>query len=176
MITLVYCPSDITWKIEKKNYEKILLLPPTNLVLHWGPFSFCLICMQIIFLWAIFYLYTCTCVTEVSCTVLPVHLFLNMNHASLISRNMPPFLSGGMFFAKKMREAQYTTMLDPLQRCFGNHWGSMLYLPALSGELLWSASILAALGGLKAENNGMFQGLWKEYLLSMLRVNFNFYF
>jgi len=37
-------------------------------------------------------------------------------------------------------------MLDPLQECFGRHWGSMLYLPALAGEVLWSASILAALG------------------------------
>lgn len=53
---------------------------------------------------------------------------------------------GGLFFAKKMRDAEYKTMLDPLQECFGKVWGSMLYLPALAGETLWSASILAALG------------------------------
>lgn len=53
---------------------------------------------------------------------------------------------GGIFFARKMRDAQYITMLDPLQNCFGQRWGAMLYLPALAGETLWSASILSALG------------------------------
>ncbi|XP_045136938.1 high-affinity choline transporter 1-like [Portunus trituberculatus] len=53
---------------------------------------------------------------------------------------------GGLFFARKMRDAQYVTMLDPLQNCFGQRWGAMLYLPALAGETLWSASILSALG------------------------------
>ncbi|XP_071532041.1 high-affinity choline transporter 1-like [Panulirus ornatus] len=53
---------------------------------------------------------------------------------------------GGLFFARKMREARYITMLDPLQNCFGQRWGAMLYLPALAGETLWSASILGALG------------------------------
>ncbi|XP_069960419.1 high-affinity choline transporter 1 [Cherax quadricarinatus] len=53
---------------------------------------------------------------------------------------------GGLFFAKKMREARYVTMLDPLQERYGARWGAMLYLPALAGETLWSASILAALG------------------------------
>ncbi|KAF2365452.1 Sodium/solute symporter [Trinorchestia longiramus] len=53
---------------------------------------------------------------------------------------------GGIFFAKKMRDCEYKTMLDPLQECYGQRWGCMLYLPALAGEALWSASILAALG------------------------------
>ncbi|XP_050709987.1 high-affinity choline transporter 1-like [Eriocheir sinensis] len=53
---------------------------------------------------------------------------------------------GGLFFARKMRDERYVTMLDPLQNCFGQRWGAMLYLPALAGETLWSASILSALG------------------------------
>ncbi|XP_066946719.1 high-affinity choline transporter 1-like isoform X1 [Macrobrachium rosenbergii] len=53
---------------------------------------------------------------------------------------------GGAFFARKMRERRYITMLDPLQERFGRRWGAMLYLPALAGETLWSASILGALG------------------------------
>ncbi|XP_018008874.1 high-affinity choline transporter 1-like, partial [Hyalella azteca] len=53
---------------------------------------------------------------------------------------------GGLFFAKKMREAEYKTMLDPLQESYGQRWGCALYLPALFGETLWTASILDALG------------------------------
>ena len=53
---------------------------------------------------------------------------------------------GGLFYARQMRDAEHKTMLDPLQDCFGQGWGCMLYLPALAGETLWSASILAALG------------------------------
>ena len=39
-------------------------------------------------------------------------------------------------------------MLDPLQRKLGKRMGGLLYLPALFGELFWSAAILAALGNL----------------------------
>jgi len=53
---------------------------------------------------------------------------------------------GGLFFATKMREAKYITMLDPLQDKYGKVMGACLYLPALLGETFWSASILAALG------------------------------
>jgi len=56
-------------------------------------------------------------------------------------------LLGGIFFAKKMRQQGYVTMLDPIQNKLGRRMGGFLYLPALSGELFWSASILAALGG-----------------------------
>ncbi|RXG62201.1 High-affinity choline transporter 1 [Armadillidium vulgare] len=52
---------------------------------------------------------------------------------------------GGIFFAKKMRDARYVTMLDPFQNLFGKRWGSMLFFPALAGEMLYSAAILAAL-------------------------------
>ncbi|XP_078494547.1 high-affinity choline transporter 1-like isoform X2 [Ciona intestinalis] len=54
---------------------------------------------------------------------------------------------GGLFFAKKMRTQGYVTMLDPLQRKLGRRMGGLLYLPALLGEIFWSAAILAALGG-----------------------------
>ncbi|XP_033109759.1 high-affinity choline transporter 1-like isoform X2 [Anneissia japonica] len=53
---------------------------------------------------------------------------------------------GGLFFAKKMREQGYVTMLDPFQLKFGKRMGGLLFLPALSGEIFWSSAILAALG------------------------------
>nr|XP_039265400.1 high affinity choline transporter 1-like [Styela clava] len=53
---------------------------------------------------------------------------------------------GGIFFAKKMREQGYVTMLDPLQRKLGRRMGGFLFIPALMGELFWSAAILSALG------------------------------
>nr|XP_039250348.1 high affinity choline transporter 1-like isoform X1 [Styela clava] len=52
----------------------------------------------------------------------------------------------GLFFAKRMREQGYVTMIDPLQKKLGRRMGGLLFLPALMGELLWSASILSALG------------------------------
>ncbi|KAF6018315.1 SLC5A7 [Bugula neritina] len=45
-----------------------------------------------------------------------------------------------------MREAGYTTMIDPFQKKLGDWMGAVLVLPALSGEIFWSASILSALG------------------------------
>ena len=56
------------------------------------------------------------------------------------------FLSGGFFFAKIMRERKYFTMLDPFQERYGPRVGGLLYIPALMGEIFWSASILSALG------------------------------
>ncbi|KAF0311639.1 High-affinity choline transporter 1 [Amphibalanus amphitrite] len=53
---------------------------------------------------------------------------------------------GGIFFAHKMREEGYTTMLDPLQAQLGRVMGGLLFIPALLGELFWSAAILGALG------------------------------
>ena len=52
-----------------------------------------------------------------------------------------------------MRREGYVTMLDPLQDAFGGRMGGLLFLPALCGEVLWSAAILAALGKL---NTGFF--------------------
>ena len=37
-------------------------------------------------------------------------------------------------------------MLDPFQRKYGERMGGLLYIPALMGEVFWSAAILAALG------------------------------
>ncbi|KAF7281571.1 choline transporter [Rhynchophorus ferrugineus] len=53
---------------------------------------------------------------------------------------------GGFFFANKMRQQGYITMLDPLQDTFGERMGGLLFLPALCGEVFWAAGILAALG------------------------------
>jgi solute carrier family 5 (high affinity choline transporter), member 7 len=53
---------------------------------------------------------------------------------------------GGMLFAKKMRREGYVTMLDPFQRKYGSRMGGILFIPALLGEIFWSAAILSALG------------------------------
>lgn len=53
---------------------------------------------------------------------------------------------GGIFFARKMRRLEFTTMLDPLEERFGKKMTGLLYIPALLGELFWSAAILTALG------------------------------
>ncbi|MEM9820271.1 MAG: sodium:solute symporter family protein [Bacteroidota bacterium] len=53
---------------------------------------------------------------------------------------------GGLFFARKMRRYRFKTMLDPLAQRYGKRLTALLFLPALSGELFWSAAILTALG------------------------------
>lgn len=53
---------------------------------------------------------------------------------------------GGLFFAEKMRTEGYVTMLDPFQLKYGQRMGGLLYIPALLGEVFWTAAILAALG------------------------------
>ena len=53
---------------------------------------------------------------------------------------------GGLFFARRMRRQQFTTLLDLFERRYGKRTAAVLYLPALCGELFWSAAILAALG------------------------------
>lgn len=53
---------------------------------------------------------------------------------------------GGLFFAKKMRRYGFRTMLDPLEQRFGKKIAALLFLPALSGEIFWTAAILTALG------------------------------
>lgn len=55
-------------------------------------------------------------------------------------------LLGGMFFAKIMHANGFHTMLDPFQQRYGERLGAVLYLPAMLGELFWTAGILAALG------------------------------
>ena len=53
---------------------------------------------------------------------------------------------GGLIFAGPMRRRNYTTMLDPLADRFGERMAAVLYLPALLGEVFWTAAILTALG------------------------------
>ena len=53
---------------------------------------------------------------------------------------------GGLFFARKMRTFGFKTMIDPLAQRYGKHMSTVLFLPALSGEIFWSAAILTALG------------------------------
>lgn len=59
--------------------------------------------------------------------------------------------SGGLFFAKPMRSLGYVTMLDPFQQLYGKRMGGLLFIPALMGEIFWSAAILSALGGLLSD-------------------------
>lgn len=53
---------------------------------------------------------------------------------------------GGLVFARPMRRRRYTTMLDPLEDRFGAPMAAALYIPALLGEVFWTAAILTALG------------------------------
>ncbi|MCB1140945.1 MAG: sodium:solute symporter family protein [Leptospiraceae bacterium] len=53
---------------------------------------------------------------------------------------------GGIFFAQKMRRLNYTTMLDPIEDRFGTKMAAILYIPALMGEMFWTAAVLTALG------------------------------
>lgn len=54
---------------------------------------------------------------------------------------------GGFLFARRMRREGYVTMIDPFQRKYGERMGGLLFIPALLGEIFWSAAILSALGG-----------------------------
>uniref|UniRef100_A0A914I6S1 High-affinity choline transporter 1 n=1 Tax=Globodera rostochiensis TaxID=31243 RepID=A0A914I6S1_GLORO len=53
---------------------------------------------------------------------------------------------GGLLFAKPMRDMGYVTMLDPFQIKYGQRVGGLMFIPALLGEVFWSAAILSALG------------------------------
>ena len=45
-----------------------------------------------------------------------------------------------------MRTAGYVTMLDPFEQKYGRVMAALLYIPALLGEMFWTAAILSALG------------------------------
>jgi len=51
----------------------------------------------------------------------------------------------GTFFARKMRESEYVTMIDPFTQKYGRY-GALQAIPAAISEIFWSASILGALG------------------------------
>ncbi|MEO8678069.1 MAG: sodium:solute symporter family protein [Vicinamibacterales bacterium] len=53
---------------------------------------------------------------------------------------------GGIFFARKMREHEFTTLIDPFEARFGPRWAVVLSLPAMLAEMFWSAELLVALG------------------------------
>jgi len=49
------------------------------------------------------------------------------------------------FYAKKMRDAEYVTVVDPFTQKYGK-WGALQAIPAAVSEIFWNASILGALG------------------------------
>lgn len=53
---------------------------------------------------------------------------------------------GGLFFARKMREYAFTTLIDPFEARYGPRWAVVLSLPAMLAEMFWSAELLVALG------------------------------
>ena len=53
---------------------------------------------------------------------------------------------GGLWFAPIMRRHRYLTLLDPFEQRFGTRAAALLYIPALLGEVFWTAAILTALG------------------------------
>lgn len=55
-------------------------------------------------------------------------------------------LSGGLFFAKPMRDKEYITMMDPFQIKYGNVLSGALVLPSLLGDILWVSCTLLGLG------------------------------
>ncbi len=53
---------------------------------------------------------------------------------------------GGLIFARRMRQFEFTTLIDPFEARFGKHWAAVLFLPAMLGEVFWSAELLVAIG------------------------------
>ena len=45
-----------------------------------------------------------------------------------------------------MRSEGYVTMLDPFHMKYGERMAGLLFVPALMGEVFWTAAVLAALG------------------------------
>jgi high affinity choline transporter 7 len=57
---------------------------------------------------------------------------------------------GGLFFARRMRRFEYTTLVDPFESRFGKGWAAVLMLPALFGETIWAAELMVAIGSTMA--------------------------
>ncbi|MGH9840899.1 MAG: sodium:solute symporter family protein [Blastocatellia bacterium] len=53
---------------------------------------------------------------------------------------------GGLFFARRMRQMEFTTLIDLFEARFDKKWAAVLFLPALLGEVFWSAELLVAIG------------------------------
>ncbi len=62
---------------------------------------------------------------------------------------------GGLFFARKMRQFAFTTLIDPFEARFGKQWAAVLFIPAMLGEVFWSAELLVAVGSTLAVMIGM---------------------
>ena len=69
-----------------------------------------------------------------------------MQHLLYVRMHVMSTVSGGLIFAKKMRDQSYLTMLDPFQELYGNSVVFMVYIASLCGDIFWTASILSALG------------------------------
>ncbi|KAH9514415.1 hypothetical protein Btru_025196 [Bulinus truncatus] len=55
-------------------------------------------------------------------------------------------IGGFIFRHQDVRTCGYTTMLDPFLFKYGDLMNHLLYIPALTGDVFWSAAILTALG------------------------------
>jgi high affinity choline transporter 7 len=77
---------------------------------------------------------------------------------------------GGLFFARRMRALEFTTLIDPFEARFGKRWATVLLLPALLGEIFWSAELLVAIGSTFGVMLGM--ELSTAILLSAIIVTF----
>ena len=75
---------------------------------------------------------------------------------------------GGLFFARRMRRLEFTTLIDPFEARFGGRWAAVLFVPALLGEVFWSAELLVAIGSTFGVMLGM--PLTTAILLSALVV------
>ncbi|XP_054454040.1 high-affinity choline transporter 1-like [Anoplopoma fimbria] len=57
------------------------------------------------------------------------------------------FIVGGLFFAKKMRDKRYVTMMDPFQIKYGNVVSAVLSVALLISDVIWVTGTLIGLGG-----------------------------
>lgn len=73
---------------------------------------------------------------------------------------------GGLIFAAPMRRLQFTTLMDLFERRYDKRIAAVLFLPALMGEIFWSAAILAALGTTLATVLDL-----SEYLRSLILIS-----
>ncbi|XP_027132476.1 high-affinity choline transporter 1-like, partial [Larimichthys crocea] len=55
------------------------------------------------------------------------------------------FIIGGLFFAKPMRDKNYTTMMDPFQRKYGKTLTGLLAVAAFIAEVVWTPGTLISL-------------------------------
>ncbi|XP_059201598.1 high-affinity choline transporter 1-like [Centropristis striata] len=56
------------------------------------------------------------------------------------------FIIGGLFFAKKMRDKKYVTMMDPFQIKYGNVISGVLSVALLISDIIWVTGTLIGLG------------------------------